>query len=240
MWFSCTLSAFNTSREFEIPHKGVYQAQLFKSPTNNWLCYVWQFSLHSQSLCKEKIKPDLFDIWSMPKANHHDGDYEFHTNNVLIKPNISHSTQVSIWNYTQVCVRETVHIPHKQRLCVACELCLNNRGCCMSIYIMESKEINSLQDDTRSLPISDAPYLMRISGNLIVSSPSTQVTIQDFTQGCDFHAHFFRIPHKSWIEIPHKGVHRSIPFQIPHEQLMCCVWHPVLLLRNLCSENRPY
>ena len=47
----------------------------------------------------------------------------------------------------------------------------------MGIYLMGSKEIESLQDDTSSLPISDAPYLMRISGNLIVSSPSTQVTI---------------------------------------------------------------
>ena len=47
----------------------------------------------------------------------------------------------------------------------------------MGIYIMESKEISSLQDDTSSLSTYDAPYLMRISGILIVSLPSTQITI---------------------------------------------------------------
>ena len=47
----------------------------------------------------------------------------------------------------------------------------------MGHYIMESKEISNFQDDTSSLSTSDAPYLLRISENLIVPLPSTQVTI---------------------------------------------------------------
>ena len=99
---------------------------------------------------------------------------------------------------------------------------LKYRGCKMGINIILSEEISNLQDDTNSLSTSDAPYLMRFSGNLIVSSFSTQVTIRDSTQGCDFHAHFPHSPRVvNWNS--KQGCVSSTPFKIPHKQLMCCV-----------------
>ena len=66
----------------------------------------------------------------------------------------------------------------------------------MGIYITKSKENKRLQDDTSSLSTFDAPYLMLISGNLFVSSPSTQVTIEIPHKDVIF-MHTFRIPHES-------------------------------------------
>ena len=177
----------------EIPHKGVYRAHFFEIPHKQLMCGVLQFALHSQSLCKEKR---AVPIWYMKHAWYQSlwRWLRIPYNDVFIKPNFSHSPQVAIWNSTQVCVRETAYIPHKPHLCVAFALCLNYRGCCMGIYIMECKEFSCLQDDTSSLSTSDAPYLMRISEILIVSLPSTQVTIWDSSQGCDFHAHFPHTP----------------------------------------------
>ena len=88
----------------------------------------------------------------------------------------------------------------------------------MDIYIMESEEFSCLQDDTSSLSTSDAPYLMRISEILIVSSFSTPVTIWDSTQGCDFQAHFPYSPRVVNWNSKQGGV-SSTPFKIPHEQL---------------------
>ena len=70
-----------------------------------------------------------------------------------------------------------------------------------------------------------------------VSSPSTQVTIWDSTQGCDFHTHFPHSPQiVNWNST--QGCVSNTPFQIPHKQLMCWFGHLALLLRIHCKENR--
>ena len=115
--------------------------------------------------------------------------------------------------------------------------CLNYGGCSMGIYVKESKVISSLHYDTSSLTTFDAPYLMRISENLIVSLPSTQVTIWDSTHGCDFHTHFPHSPQVvNWNST--QGCVSSTLFQIPHKQLKFCVWQFALHSQSLCKEIR--
>ena len=151
---------------------------------------------------------------------------------------ISHSPKVSFWNFTQVCVRVALLKFPTIHGCVY-KSCLNNYiCCCIGIYIMESKGISSLQDDTSSLSTLDAPYLMLISGNLIVSSPSTRITIWDTTLGCDFHTHFPHSPQVVNWNSTQECVNRAHLFKFPTNNWCAAFGSLLCISKGLCKEIR--